>query len=134
MNEVSKNEKPAMENPVNNAAETPAPEAAASAAPESGKAHKKIHPGKAALAVVACLMLLLSTVTSGLYLYDRFYGYGEDGYGEFGPTKEDGVVIADEYTIESTLPISDAYKSGDTDKLDEKDIAFEDFQKLLQEK
>ena len=124
MNEVSKNEKPAMENPVNNAAETPAPESPAAPetpAPESGKAHKKIHPGKAALAVVACLMLLLSTVTSGLYLYDRFYGYGEGGeYGDFGPTKEDGVVIADEYTIESTLPISDAYKSGDTDKLDDR--------------
>lgn len=128
MNEVSKNEKPAMENPVNNAAEAAAaaaPESLAAhetpAAPESGKAHKKIHPGKAALAVVACLMLLLSTVTSGMYLYDRFYGYGgEDGYQDFGPTKEDGVLIADEYTIESTLPISDAYKSGDTDKLDDR--------------
>lgn len=35
--------------------------------------------------------------------------------------KEDGVVIAQQYTIESTVQISDAYKSGDTSKLSESD-------------
>ena len=71
----------------------------------------------ALLTFILTLMLLLSTVSSVMFLMDKF-GSGEDG--EFGPTREDGVVIADEYTIESTLPISDAYKSGDTDKLDDR--------------
>ena len=35
-------------------------------------------------------------------------------------TKEDGVEIAGGYTIESTLPISDAYKSGDRSALTDK--------------
>lgn len=36
-------------------------------------------------------------------------------------TKEDDVLIADEYTIKSTLAVSDAYKSGDRDKLSDKE-------------
>lgn len=36
-------------------------------------------------------------------------------------TKEDDVLIADEYTIKSTLSISDAYKSGDRDGLSDKE-------------
>ncbi len=38
-----------------------------------------------------------------------------------GETKEDDVVIADEYTIKSTAAISDAYKSGDRDDLSDKE-------------
>ena len=97
------------------APDAPAAEVAASPAPAPAPA--KGGAGKKILAVVAGLMLLLSTVSSVMFLMDKF-GSGEDG--EFGPTREDGVVIADEYTIESTLPISDAYKSGDTDKLDDR--------------
>lgn len=90
-----------------------APDAQAPApAPAKGSTGKKI------LAVVAGLMLLLSTVSSIMFLMDKFGESASEG--EFGPTKEDGVVIADEYTIESTLPISDAYKSGDDSKLDDR--------------
>ena len=39
---------------------------------------------------------------------------------QFGPEAEDDIVIMDEYTIRSTLPISDAYKSGDTSALDDR--------------
>ena len=35
-------------------------------------------------------------------------------------TQEDDIKIAGEYYVRSTLPISDAYKSGDTSKLDDK--------------
>ena len=38
-----------------------------------------------------------------------------------GETQEDDVAIMDEYWIRSTLPISDAYKSGDDSKLDSKE-------------
>ena len=38
-----------------------------------------------------------------------------------GETKEDDVAIMGEYWIRSTLPISDAYKSGDDSKLDSKE-------------
>ncbi len=37
-----------------------------------------------------------------------------------GETKEDDVAIMGEYWIRSTLPISDAYRSGDDSKLDER--------------
>ena len=38
-----------------------------------------------------------------------------------GETKEDGVTIMGQYTIRSTLPISDAYHSGNTSGLDSKE-------------
>ena len=38
-----------------------------------------------------------------------------------GQTREDDVRIMGEYTIRSTLPISDAYKSGDESKLDDRE-------------
>ena len=37
-------------------------------------------------------------------------------------TQEDDVAVAGQYYIRSTLPISDAYKSGDTSALDEKQL------------
>ena len=43
------------------------------------------------------------------------------GYEDYGETTEDGVKIAGEYKIESTLPISDAYKSGDRSTLSDKE-------------
>ncbi len=47
--------------------------------------------------------------------------YGEEGEDEYGETVEDGVKIAEEYEIRSTLPISDAYKSGDRSALSDKE-------------
>ena len=38
-----------------------------------------------------------------------------------GETREDDVTIMGDYVIRSTLPISDAYKSGDDSKLDSKE-------------
>ena len=40
------------------------------------------------------------------------------GVSPTGQTQEDDVAIMDEYWIRSTLPISDAYKSGDDSRLD----------------
>ena len=38
-----------------------------------------------------------------------------------GETREDDVTIMDQYVIRSTLPISDAYKSGDDSKLTDRE-------------
>ncbi len=48
-------------------------------------------------------------------LMSSFLGNVED------PAQEDDVVIGQHYTIKSTTQISDAYKSGDTSKLDDRD-------------
>ena len=54
-------------------------------------------------------------------LKDEIAGIKEmNDNGENGETAEDGVKIAGEYKIESTLPISDAYKSGDRSALSDK--------------
>lgn len=72
------------------------------------------------IALALCVSVALSSVT--LYgqkqttkkLYE-IQGIAED------VDKEDDVTIAGNYTIKSTLNISDAYKSGDTSKLDDAD-------------
>lgn len=75
----------------------------------------------AAAAVCTAVFMAGSIMMSGITLYhqlkiaDYFYGETKD------PAREDNVVIADEYEIKSTLPISDAYKSGDTSKLSDRD-------------
>ena len=119
MNEMVAAEAAESQNPQADAPDAPAAPAASeeTQAPAPAPA-KRGGAGKKVLAVVAGLMLLLSTATSVMFLMDKF-GAGEAN-GEFGPTKEDGVIIADEYKIESTLPISDAYKSGDDSKLDDR--------------
>ena len=74
---------------------------------------------------VALLVLMIGTTVMSTVmlinqvkmnkLYSSFMGYVED------PAQEDDVVIGQEYVIKSTLQISDAYKSGDTSKLDDRD-------------
>ncbi len=70
------------------------------------------------------LVLCASLALSGVMLYsqrntvkaiEKYQGIAED------VDKEDDVTIAGTYTIKSTLNISDAYKSGDTSKLDDND-------------
>ncbi|MBE6742048.1 MAG: transglutaminase domain-containing protein [Ruminococcaceae bacterium] len=72
--------------------------------------------------VFVSIMLCASIAISGFTLYsqkttadaiDKFTGSSED------VDQEDDVTIAGNYVIKSTLNISDAYKSGDTSKLDE---------------
>ena len=107
------------------AAAPAAPAAAASAAGADGSAPGKKKGkgiGKKILVGLAAIMLLFSTATSAVTLAGWISPFGEGDDSIFsGPTEEDGVVINDTYKIESTLAISDAYKSGDDSKLDEKE-------------
>ena len=79
----------------------------------------------AAAAAIALLFFTVSTaVMSVVMLVNQrnvnqmiaiYTGQFED------PEQEDDVVIAQQYVIKSTLQISDAYKSGDTSALDDRD-------------
>lgn len=75
-------------------------------------------------AIALVVMMLATTVMSAVMLVDQnklnklyssFMGQVED------PAQEDDVVIGQEYVIKSTLQISDAYKSGDSSKLSDRD-------------
>ena len=73
--------------------------------------------------VVAVLMISTTVMTAVLVIRQNkmdnvisaYMGNVED------PAQEDDVVIGQHYTIKSTTKISDAYKSGDTSKLDDRD-------------
>ena len=56
----------------------------------------------------------LSTVNTGVEALQKLAAAPED------PAQEDDVTIASEYHIRSTLPISDAYRSGDRSGLSDK--------------
>ena len=72
-------------------------------------------------AIFAALLLAGSTAMSAVTLYQQtrvtnyFLGETKD------VAQEDDVKIAGEYVIKSTLPISDAYRSGDTSALSDRD-------------
>lgn len=71
-----------------------------------------------------CLLLCGSIVLSGMTLYGQQKATKllEQNYGETEDiNQEDDVTIASQYTIKSTLQISDAYKSGDASLLDDTD-------------
>ncbi len=70
------------------------------------------------ISIALCASIALSVVTlagqkKAEKKLDEFSGFSED------VDREDDVTIAGEYEIKSTLPISDAYKSGDTSKLND---------------
>ena len=74
--------------------------------------------------VFISLLLCISLAISGFTLFseqktvkaiEKYQGVSED------VDKEDDVTIAGTYTVKSTLNVSDAYKSGDTSKLDDND-------------
>lgn len=75
-----------------------------------------------ALLIIITIMLCASITLSSITLagqkktekkLNEYVGVSDD------VNQEDGVIIAGEYEIKSTLPISDAYKSGDTSKLND---------------
>ena len=78
----------------------------------------------ASAAAVLALLMVGITVMSAVILVDQakvnnmltvYYGQMED------PAQEDDVTIGGQYVIKSTTQISDAYKSGDSSKLDDRD-------------
>ena len=78
----------------------------------------------AAAAILLLVFTLSTTVMSVIMLINQqnvnkmiavYTGQYED------PAQEDDVIIAQNYTIKSTTQISDAYKSGDTSQLDDRD-------------
>ena len=80
------------------------------------------------------VLLCLSLAVSGVNLFSqrvtaneikKIQGASED------VDREDDVTIAGNYTIKSTLNISDAYKSGDTSKLDDNDKETLDMAKAI---
>ena len=80
------------------------------------------------------VLLCLSLAVSGVNLFSqrvtaneikKIQGVSED------VDREDDVTIAGKYTIKSTLNISDAYKSGDTSKLDDNDKETLDMAKAI---
>lgn len=66
--------------------------------------------------VVMFLLILISVGMTGMMLY-KFSQSQEKDEG----TKENGVLIADQYTIESTENISDAFKSGSNSGMNDRD-------------
>lgn len=75
-------------------------------------------------AILVTVLVIGTTVMTSLlvirqgkidHMMSSFLGNVED------PAQEDDVVIAQRYSIKSTTQISDAYKSGDTSKLDDRD-------------
>lgn len=78
---------------------------------------------KVTAVVLALVFLLSGAVFSAMTFFTvRAMGQEEEfsGYEEFA-SAEDGVVIAEEYTILPTTAISDAYRAGNSDGLNEKE-------------
>ena len=71
------------------------------------------------LAVVLTIAVIFSACTS-IFTAKAVYDLRAEAKAQT-ETQEDGVVILDQYEIVSTLPISDAYRSGNTNGLSEKD-------------
>lgn len=76
---------------------------------------------KTILAIVLALVLLFDTVISICVAVYYFSGGQLLNPSNRGSQKEDGVVIAEDYTVRSTTQISDAYKSGSDSGLSEQD-------------
>lgn len=75
----------------------------------------------AAAAICTAVFMAGSITLSSITLYHQLK-LNRLVYGEVNdPAREDDVEIAGEYEIKSTLKISDAYKSGDTSKLSDRD-------------
>lgn len=76
---------------------------------------------KIAAAVCTAVLLTASVTLSGVTLWQQTKLTGYFLADTKDVAQEDDVKIAGEYVIKSTLPISDAYKSGDTSKLSDRD-------------
>ncbi len=88
----------------------------------TGKEKTKLHP----MLIVFAVILLLAVLVSAFFSFRTNQAVADiiaqEGLDD-GETREDDVKIMDEYWIRSTLPISDAYRTGDDSKLDEKEKA-----------
>ena len=71
------------------------------------------------LAVVLTIAVIFSACTS-IFTAKAVYDLRAEAKAQT-ETQEDGVVILDQYEIVSTLPISEAYRSGNTNGLSAKD-------------
>lgn len=69
--------------------------------------------------VLGSAALSAMTLSKTMGIEERFAQEEREALEEEQP-REDGVKIAENYEIRSTLPISDAYRSGDSSSLDEK--------------
>ena len=105
------------------------PYAAEGGAPAAAPAKTSRNTGWKVLAVIMCLVLLLNTGLSAAALALQavnFFGSGmfdpEEWFHPLDPAREDDVTIGWEYRIESTLPISDAYISGDRAGLSDREL------------
>ena len=81
----------------------------------------KAVPLLAVLLAAVLIVALVSCVFSVRTSQDVRQAMESLGVAPDGQTREDDVAIMNEYWIRSTLPISDAYKSGDDSKLDDKE-------------
>lgn len=71
------------------------------------------------LAVILTIAVVFSACTS-IFTAKAVYDLRTETKAQ-KETQEDGVIIMDQYEIVSTLPISEAYRSGNTNRLSEKD-------------
>ncbi len=71
-------------------------------------------------AVLLIAVLFCCAASAFAYLNTQKIMTALDESGEEEPTREDDVCIAEEYYIRSTTPISDAYISGDSSALDDR--------------
>lgn len=88
--------------------------------PRIPKTNRKSGAWKAVVAVVLILGVFGSTVVSAFTLFTLKDYIVKQEEGENAETTEDYVKIAEQYEILPTTDISDAYKSGDTSALDDK--------------
>lgn len=88
--------------------------------PQIPKTNKKSGAWKAVVVVVLILGVFGSTAVSAFTLFTLKDYIVKQEEGETAETTEDHVKIAEQYEILPTTDISDAYKSGDTSALDDK--------------
>lgn len=91
---------------------------------QSSQTPAPVKAGPSPLLLILLAAVLIAAVASCVFSYRN----GQDmkavlekvGISSDGTTREDDVAIMSEYWIRSTLPISDAYKSGDISGLDDR--------------
>lgn len=87
-----------------------------------------------ACAICMAVLMVTSVTLSSISLYHqiKISHWFNDEIND--PAREDDVTIAGEYEIKSTRPISDAYQSGDTSKLSDRDKETLDMAKAVMDK
>ena len=95
---------------------------------------RKSNKGSRVLLSLILVLVLCSTAVSAVTLFSQFQ-MQQDVHKmmnlKVDSGEEDDVVIAEQYTIHSTLPISDAYKNGTEDTLSDRDKETLDMAKTI---